>query len=204
IIRQHFGNAQYFGFTGTPRFEENASQDGRATADIFGECLHHYLIKDAIRDGNVLGFSVEYMNTFDRSEKITEDGYVNKINEAEIWMADERVQKVAEHIIANHNKKTRDQMYTGMLTVQSIPMAIQYYRVFQKLKKQGVHNFNVTTIFSYQDNEAIDDTMDEQTRRDILEDIIQTYNETFDKNFSTDTFDGYFNDVSNRVKKGLP
>ncbi|MES3652499.1 type I restriction endonuclease subunit R [Staphylococcus saprophyticus] len=204
IIRQHFGNAQYFGFTGTPRFEENASQDGRATADIFGECLHHYLIKDAIRDGNVLGFSVEYMNTFDRSEKITEDGYVNKINEAEIWRADERVQKVAEHIIANHNKKTRDQMYTGMLTVQSIPMAIQYYRVFQKLKKQGVHNFNVTTIFSYQDNEAIDDTMDEQTRRDILEGIIQTYNETFDKNFSTDTFDGYFNDVSNRVKKGLP
>lgn len=204
IIRQHFGNAQYFGFTGTPRFEENASQDGRATADIFGECLHHYLIKDAIRDGNVLGFSVEYMNTFDRSEKIIEDGYVNKINEAEIWMADERVQKVAEHIIANHNKKTRDQMYTAMLTVQSIPMAIQYYRVFQKLKKQGVHNFNVTTIFSYQDNEAIDDTMDEQTRRDILEDIIQTYNETFDKNFSTDTFDGYFNDVSNRVKKGLP
>lgn len=204
IIRQHFGNAQYFGFTGTPRFEENASQDGRATADIFGECLHHYLIKDAIRDGNVLGFSVEYMNTFDRSEKIIEDGYVNKINEAEIWMADERVQKVAEHIIENHNKKTRDQMYTGMLTVQSIPMAIQYYRVFQKLKKQGVHNFNVTTIFSYQDNEAIDDTMDEQTRRDILEGIIQTYNETFDKNFSTDTFDGYFNDVSNRVKKGLP
>ncbi|WP_439709864.1 type I restriction enzyme subunit R domain-containing protein, partial [Staphylococcus equorum] len=109
-------------------------------------------------------------------------GYVNKINEAEIWMADERVQKVAEHIIANHNKKTRDQMYTGMLTVQSIPMAIQYYRVFQKLKKQGVHNFNVTTIFSYQDNEAIDDTMDEQTRRDILEGIIQTYNQTFDKN----------------------
>ncbi|MCD8907580.1 type I restriction endonuclease subunit R [Staphylococcus arlettae] len=204
IIRQHFGNAQYFGFTGTPRFEENASQDGRATADIFGECLHHYLIKDAIRDGNVLGFSVEYMNTFDRSEKIIEDGYVNKINEAEIWMAEERVQKVAEHIIANHNKKTRDQMYTGMLTVQSIPMAIQYYRVFQKLKKQGVHNFNVTTIFSYQDNEAIDGTMDEQTRRDILEGIIQTYNETFDKNFSTDTFDGYFNDVSNRVKKGLP
>ncbi|MGP5096330.1 type I restriction endonuclease subunit R [Staphylococcus equorum] len=204
IIRQHFGNAQYFGFTGTPRFEENASQDGRATADIFGECLHHYLIKDAIRDGNVLGFSIEYMNTFDRSEKITEDEYVNKINEAEIWMAEERVQNVAKHIIANHNKKTRDQMYTGMLTVQSIPMAIQYYRIFQKLKEQGVHNLNVTTIFSYQDNEDPEDHMNEQTRKDILEDIIQTYNQTFDKNFSTDTFDGYFNDVSDRVKQGLP
>ena len=64
-----------------------------------------------------------------------------------------------------------------MLTVQSIPRAIQYYCVFQKLKKQGVHNFNVETIFSYQDSEAIDDTMDEQTRRDILESIIQTYSE---------------------------
>lgn len=73
--------AHKVGFTGTPRFEENASQDGRATADIFGGCLHHYLIKDAIKDGNVLGFSVEYMKTFDRSEKIIEDGYVNKINE---------------------------------------------------------------------------------------------------------------------------
>ncbi|WP_239441498.1 MULTISPECIES: hypothetical protein [unclassified Staphylococcus] len=93
-------------------------------------------------------------------------------------MVDERVQKVAEHIIVNHNKKTRDQIHTGILTVQTIPMAIQYYRVFQKLKKQGVHNFNVTTIFSYQYNEAIDDTMDEQTRRDILESIIPTYSET--------------------------
>ncbi|PTE27611.1 restriction endonuclease subunit R [Staphylococcus equorum] len=204
IIRQHFGNAQYFGFTGTPRFEENASQDGRATADIFGECLHHYLIKDAIRDGNVLGFSVEYMKIFDRNSKINEDTYVNKIDEAEIWMSEKRIQKVAENIIANHNKKTRDQMYTGMLTVQSIPMAIQYYRIFQKLKEQGAHNFNVTTIFSYQDNEAIDDSIDEETRKVILEGIIQTYNQTYDTNFSTETFDGYFNDVSKRVKQGLP
>src|SRR5699024_9613219 len=69
-IKQHFQNAQYFGFTGTPRFEANASQDGRSTADIFDKCLHYYLIKDAIRDGNVLGFSVEYINTFDRSNRI--------------------------------------------------------------------------------------------------------------------------------------
>ncbi|MCY1053439.1 hypothetical protein, partial [Mammaliicoccus sciuri] len=58
-----FNNAQYFGFTGTPRFEENKSQDGRSTADIFGRCLHTYLIKNAIHDGNVLGFSVDYINT---------------------------------------------------------------------------------------------------------------------------------------------
>lgn len=203
-IKRHFGNAQYFGFTGTPRFEENASQDGRATADIFDECLHHYLIKDAIRDGNVLGFSVEYMKTFDKSEKAIDDVYVPNINEAEIWTSEERVTEVAKHIALNHHKKTREQMYTGMLTVQSIPMAIQYYRIFEKFKEEGLHNLNITTIFSYQDNEDVADNLDEETRRDILEDIIQKYNQTFNKNFSTDTFDGYFKDVSTRVKEGNP
>lgn len=203
-IKRHFGNAQYFGFTGTPRFEENASQDGRATADIFDECLHHYLIKDAIRDGNVLGFSVEYMKTFDKSEKAIDDVYVSNINEAEIWTSEERVTEVAKHIALNHHKKTREQMYTGMLTVESIPMAIQYYRIFEKLKEEGLHNLNITTIFSYQDNEDVADNLDEETRRDILEGIIQKYNQTFNTNFSTDTFDGYFKDVSTRVKEGNP
>lgn len=74
----------------------------------------------------MLGFSVEYMNTFDRSEKIIEDGYVNKINEAEIWMADERVQKVAEHIIANHNKKTRYFLYTLVIYISPFNIPYQY------------------------------------------------------------------------------
>lgn len=60
-ISKTFTDAQYFGFTGTPRFKENPSQDGRSTADIFEKCLHTYLIKDAIKDNNVLGFSVDYM-----------------------------------------------------------------------------------------------------------------------------------------------
>lgn len=63
-IQKHFKKAQYFGFTGTPIFEENKSQDGRTTADLFEKMLHSYLIKDAIKDNNVLGFSVEYISTF--------------------------------------------------------------------------------------------------------------------------------------------
>ena len=58
-------NPQYFGFTGTPRFSINKSLDGRTTADIFGKCLHKYLLKDAINDKNVLGFSVDYYKTID-------------------------------------------------------------------------------------------------------------------------------------------
>lgn len=203
-IRQHFKNAQYFGFTGTPRFETNASQDGRATADIFDKCLHHYLIKDAIRDGNVLGFSVEYINTFDRSERMIDDTYASKINKEEIWMADQRMRQVAEHIVDHHHKKSRDQMYTAIFTVQSIPMAMKYYQIMQKLKTEGRHDLNISTIFTYHDNEDSSRNQGEQHSRDILETVMADYNQMFQTNFSTDTFDSYFNDISKRVKKGIP
>lgn len=203
-IRQHFKNAQYFGFTGTPRFETNASQDGRATADIFDKCLHHYLIKDAIRDGNVLGFSVEYINTFDRSERMIDDAYASKINKEEIWMADQRMRQVAEHIVDHHHKKSRDQMYTAIFTVQSIPMAMKYYQIMQKLKTEGRHDLNISTIFTYHDNEDSSRNQGEQHSRDILETVMADYNQMFQTNFSTDTFDSYFNDISKRVKKGIP
>ena len=58
-IVRFFSNLQIFGFTGTPIFAENAKQE-HTTAEVFGECLHKYLIKDAIADENVLGFLVEY------------------------------------------------------------------------------------------------------------------------------------------------
>lgn len=211
VIKQHFKNAQYFGFTGTPRFEENASQDGRATADIFGKCLHTYLIKDAIRDGNVLGFSVEYLNTFDTLKDNIDEEYVSKIDENEIWMADDRLKKVAKHLVANHHKKTRNQMYTSIFTVHSIPMAIRYYKIFKEMKEAGLHNLNVSTIFTYNPNgdmhknrEVYQQNENPKHSREELETVIKDYNKMFDKNYSTDTFDGFFNDVSQRVKRGMP
>ncbi|WP_049388787.1 type I restriction endonuclease subunit R [Staphylococcus capitis] len=211
VIKQHFKNAQYFGFTGTPRFEENASQDGRATADIFGKCLHTYLIKDAIRDGNVLGFSVEYLNTFDTLKDNIDEEYVSKIDENEIWMADDRLKKVAKHLVGNHHKKTRNQMYTSIFTVHSIPMAIRYYKIFKEMKEAGLHNLNVSTIFTYNPNEDMHKNREVYQQnenpkhsREELETVIKDYNKMFDKNYSTDTFDGFFNDVSQRVKRGMP
>ncbi|MCI2773905.1 type I restriction endonuclease subunit R [Staphylococcus petrasii] len=204
LIRQHFNNAQYFGFTGTPRFEENASQDGRATADIFEKCLHTYLIKDAIRDGNVLGFSVEYISTFANELHEMEDTYVENIDENELWMADDRLKLVAEHIVQNHHKKTRNQMYTSIFTVQSIPMAIKYYKIFKQLKEEGKHDLNVSTIFTYQANEDSKNQTNDVHTKEELEKIMADYNGIFDKNYSLDSFDGFFNDISKRVKQGNP
>jgi type I restriction enzyme R subunit len=193
-INRHFKKAQYFGFTGTPRFKENKSSDGRVTADLFEECLHHYLIKDAIKDENVLGFSVEYVKTFDGQFDESDDTKAKAIDTDEVFMDDKRINIVAEHILKNHHLKTRNREYTAIFTVQSIEMLVKYYDKFKELN----HNLNIAGIFSFGQNE--DSEGKDEHSRDSLERIIKDYNEMFETNYSTDTFANYFADVSKRVK----
>ncbi|WP_153983577.1 type I restriction endonuclease subunit R [Staphylococcus hominis] len=207
-IRQYFNNAQYFGFTGTPRFEENKSQDGRSTADIFGRCLHTYLIKDAIHDGNVLGFSVDYINTIKEHTIKTEiDDMVEDINKDEVWMSDDRIELIVRHIIENHDKYTRNRQYSSILTVPSIPALIKYYQVFKKVNQEYDHPLKVAGVYSLEPNEgtkeANNEEMKTETKREHLETIMKDYNENFDTNFTTDTTEEYFNNVSKNVKKGV-
>ncbi|MEW9503207.1 type I restriction endonuclease subunit R [Jeotgalibacillus marinus] len=193
-ISRHFQNAQYFGFTGTPRFEENKSQDGRTTADLFEKCLHSYLVKDAIRDGNVLGFSVEYMRTFNAQVDEGDETKVKAINTDEVWLDEDRMKIVVKNILDNHERKARSKGYTAIFTVQSIPMLVQYYEMF----KQSEHKFKVAGIYSFGANEESEGK--EEHSRDSLERMMKDYNGDFGTNFSTDTFSNYFSDVSKRVK----
>lgn len=205
IVRQHFNNAQYFGFTGTPRFEENKSQDGRSTADIFGRCLHTYLIKNAIHDGNVLGFSVDYINTIKtKNIDLDSEELVEGINKDEVWLADDRIKLIARHIVENHDKYTRNRQYSAILTVQSIPALIKFYNVFKEISKDYDKPLNIAGVYSYSPNEeSTEGNVKEKHSRDSLDEIIADYNATFGTNFSTDTFQGYFNHISNSVKKGV-
>lgn len=196
-INRHFKNAQYFGFTGTPRLLENKSQDGRTTADIFHTCLHHYLIKDAINDGNVLGFSVEYIKTFDGDIDEYSDEKVKAIDKEEVFMDDERIDLIAKHIIKNHDKKTNGRKFCSLLTVQSIPMLVKYYDKFKELD----HDLKISAVFSFQDNEDLSDKVEHS--RDSLERIIKDYNNMFKEEnlkYSTDTFQAYFKDLSCKLK----
>lgn len=193
-IEKHFSNAQYFGFTGTPRFKENKSQDGRTTADLFEECLHYYLIKDAIKDNNVLGFSVEYISTFRGQYDINDDTRVKAIDTKEVFMDDHRISDIANHIINNHGAKTKNGKYTAMFTVQDVPMLVKYYDMFKTID----HNLKIAAIFTYGANE--DSEGRDEHSRDSLERIIADYNKMFDTNYSTDTFSNYFSDVSRKVK----
>lgn len=193
-IKMHFNKAQYFGFTGTPRFSENKSQDGRTTADIFQKCLHKYLLKDAISDRNVLGFSVDYYKTIDANLDNIDYVEVEGINTEEAYMADERIENITEGILTMHPLKTNDKKYTAIFATSSIPQLIKYYDCF----KSKETDLKVVAIFTYEPNEDYEGK--EEISCEGLERIIKDYNKMFETNYSLTTFDGYFKDVSKKVK----
>lgn len=215
-IKEYFPNVQMFGFTGTPIFAENAAKNAlgkRTTKDLFDECLHKYVITDAIRDENVLKFSVEYIRTFKRKDEVT-DIEVEAIDTTEVMEADERLDKITDYIIANHDRKTHARDFTAIMCVSNVKSLTTYYDKFKAKKEAGEHNLRIGTIFSYQANEEdadadgiADDVMPDDGEpvnkhsREKLDDYIDDYNTIFGTNFSTDNFYGYYKDIGKRVKK---
>ena len=196
-IVRYFQDAQFFGFTGTPRFEVNGKVNGKivqTTKSLFGDCLHSYLIKNAIFDNNVLGFHVEYIKTMDGDYDLDDNTMTNAIDVNELYMADERMTMIANHIIQNHKAKTRNRQYTAIFAVSSIPALVKYYDIFKGID----HDLNISGIFSYGANEDYENA--DEHSRSSLERIIKDYNEIFSTNFSTETFSAYHKDISDRVK----
>ena len=196
-IVRHFKNAQFFGFTGTPRFEINGKVEGKitqTTEKLFGECLHNYLIKDAIFDNNVLGFHVEYIKTIEGDFDFNDPTMTNAIDVGELYMSTERMALIANHIVQNHKSKTRNGQYTAIFAVSSIPQLVKYYDIFKAIN----HDLNISGIFSYGANEDAEGK--DEHSRDALERIIGDYNAMYSTNFSTDTFSAYHKDISDRVK----
>lgn len=224
-ITDFFQKSQLFGFTGTPIFEDNAGTNEfgkRTTAMLFGgeKALHKYVITDAIRDENVLKFSIEYINTFKKKEHIL-DIDVEAIDEKEVMEAPERLDAITEYIIANHNRKTHSKEFTAIMCVNNVETLIKYYQLF----KSKEHNLRIATIFSYQANEEDKDALGFTTSdfdevdlnvvaekpleynskhtRDHLESFITDYNGLFGTNYSTkdtQSFYNYYNDIAKRVK----
>ena len=215
-IEEYFPKAQMFGFTGTPILPENASSNEhgkRTTADLFDECLHKYLITDAIHDENVLRFSIEYISTF-RESQIIQDIQVEAIDTDEVWEAEERLNAVTDHIIANHDRKTHNREFNAIFCVSNIRTLIRYYELFKQKKENGKHNLKIATIFSYQVNEddsdpsgSIETDFNDMSTgsvnthsRDKLERFIGEYNKAYGTNYSTrNSFYQYYEDIGKRV-----
>ncbi|WP_062062944.1 type I restriction endonuclease subunit R [Aquimarina longa] len=225
-IKAFFRNNQMFGFTGTPIFKDNAVKNElgkRTTKELFGECLHKYVITDAIKDENVLKFSVEYVGRYKRKESATEiDIEVEDIDTRELMDSEARLEKITDYIIANHNRKTHQKEFTGMFAVSSVQNLIKYYDLFQKKKEEGKHNLKIATIFSFVANEDDADAngfIPEEVSvveevpalygmnahsRDKLDQFIGDYNTMFGTKFSTkdsQSFYNYYNDISKKVKE---
>lgn len=223
-ITQFFHNVQLFGFTGTPIFADNAQKNEmgkRTTQDLFGECLHKYVITDAIADQNVLRFNVEYFGRYKRKGTFI-DIEVEDIDVKEVIESDARAEKIVDHIIAYHNQKTHDRAYSALFAVSNIEAAIRYYGLFQAKRAAGLHDLRIATIFTFGANEEdleaqgalpgddfsmVADTAEtykSSHSRDQLESFIQDYNKMYGTSYSTKDpkkFADYFTNISKRLKE---
>jgi len=219
-IKDYFTLAQLFGFTGTPIFDLNSSKNElgkRTTKDLFEECLHKYVITDAIRDKNVLKFSIEYISTFKKKEEVV-DFKVDDIDTAEVMEAPERLNAITDYIILNHNRKTHNKKFTAIFCVSNVATLIKYYELFKTKKEEGLHDLKIATIFSYQANENDADVngfipdedylmaaepiplYETKHTREKLDDFMMDYNGMFKTNYTTNEFYAYYKDIGKRVK----
>ena len=227
MIVKNFKNYHLFGFTGTPIFSQNATNksnpDFCTTQQAFGDKLHTYTIVDAINDGNVLPFRIDYINTVKQKEDMT-DKEVQAINTEEVLASHERVSNVVSYIIEHFDQKTkRNSFYdlkgqrvngfNSMFAVASIPMAKKYYLEFKKQLEEKHKDLTIATIYSFAANE--EDTADgilddegfetdllDQSSREFLDFAIGEYNKKFKTNFSSEGngFQDYYKDLSDKVK----
>ncbi len=213
-IKEFFPRAQLFGFTGTPIFEQNSTQQKiedtqasmKTTEDLFQQRLHTYTITHAIEDGNVLRFHVEYYKP--------EGKGVPKPGEPLVKRA------VIEAILAKHDAATSQRRFNALLATASINDAIEYHTLFKTIhdeRKAADPDFqplNIACVFSppadgdpdvkqIQEDlpqEKEDNAVEPDKKKDALKAIIADYNAHYGTNHKIGEFDLYYQDVQKRIK----
>ncbi len=199
-ISSFFKNCLSYGFTGTPIFREN-SFGHKTTKMIFGERLHTYMIKDAIADHNVLGFSIDYYNTIKAKDDI-EDEKVISIKENEAYAHPKRLNIVVDNILDSYNAKTKGKEFNAIFAVspksKDNPTGFihDYYRLFKDKITERKLDFKVATIFTFDPNQTFEYKHPQQQ----LDEYMADYNEMFGTNFDTATMREYHRDVCKRMK----
>ncbi|OQX11945.1 MAG: DEAD/DEAH box helicase [Thiothrix lacustris] len=221
-IKAFFPKAQLFGFTGTPIFAENASYvrvehtadvatDQAAaydltTATIFEKELHAYTITNAIDDKNVLSFHIDY---FGKEGDKQPQQAKNPPPEA-----------VIKAILAKHDQATSERRFNAVLATASINDAIQYHTLFKTLQAKKLEEdasftpLNIACVFSppaegngdviqLQEDlatEKADNQQEPEQKKAALKAIIADYNAQYGTNHTINEFDGYYQDVQQRIK----
>lgn len=216
-IKSFFPNAQLFGFTGTPIFEENATYkqiDGtvgsfKTTEDIFQKQLHAYTITNAIEDRNVLRFAIDYFG-----EKPTD------VAKSKVKAKTPEPEAIVEAIINKHNAATNQRRFNALLATASINHAIKYVELFKQAQQQRHEEdnryqpLNIVCVFSppaegNKDVQQIQEDLPQEKADNIdapdekkaaLKNIISDYNRQYSTNHSINNFDLYYQDVQQRIK----
>ncbi|WP_299193609.1 type I restriction endonuclease subunit R [uncultured Litoreibacter sp.] len=213
-----FSRAQMFGFTGTPILKENAIGK-RTTAVLFDECLHRYVITDAIRDENVLRFAVEYWGKLHRKDgSLISDEEVTGLDLKEFFEDERRIEGVVDWVIENHHRKTHNRDFSAIMCAGSVDALTKTYDAFQRKKAEGKHDLKVATIFTFAANEEDEDAngligepdvtggpISETTKhsRDKLAGYVGDYNAMFGTNNSVKdgkAFYVYYKALAKRMK----
>ena len=210
-IKAYFKNSLWYGFTGTPIFKENKRKQvgdlAQTTHQQYGDRLHEYTVKEAIHDGAVLGFKVDYRNTIitDKAESEIPDT---------VYENEEHMLEVLDAII----NKSRQQLgfqkgvgntYNAILTVKSIPQAQAYYDLLKRVKagqtrvkvservKMVLPDFPKFTItYSVTENEE-----DSRANQDHMKQVLEDYKQEFGTHFTMADLRGFNTDVNNRLAR---
>ena len=220
-IRKHFENSNYIGFTGTPIFKENKGPQGQTTADIFkagdkmDACIHKYMIKEAIADGNVLRFSVEFMRSLSITKIASQKIDVDSLDDAEyckrhhidlddLYHDSKRIAAISDDILEHLDQHTRlenNNVYTAIFAIDKIDTLVKYY---DYMKAHNPKDYKIAAIFTYQANQDMEESPD-QHAAEYLDKCMKDYNAMFGTDYDLTKFDAYRKDISKRMKqKDLP
>ncbi|SCX09568.1 type I restriction enzyme, R subunit [Lachnospiraceae bacterium YSD2013] len=207
-IERFFSNSIWFGFTGTPIFEENKYEQkgdlAQTTEELYGPCLHSYTIKEAIHDGAVLGFNVENLGPKDI-----------KADEEEAYYQSEGHMKNVLNVILNHSpakfglQNGRGKTYEAMLTVESISVAQKYFDYLLKIKsgeadikldediKKALPDFpKIAITFSVSENEEAS-----ISNQEAMKEYLEYYNSIYGTSYKLDALGAYNNNLNDRLAR---
>ena len=210
-LERFFRNSLWYGFTGTPRFAENAYlQLGdlpRTTEELYGKQLHKYTIQNAIHDNAVLGFQVEHNGPKNMADETDSSIYES---EAHMLSVLDVILNKSYHKLGFQNGKGKT--YEGLLTTSSIQMAQKYYDLLKRVKngetelqideriKQVLPDFPKFAItYSVTENEE-GSHVNQQKMQESLDD----YNEMFGTKYELAQIQGYNGNLNKRLARKDP
>lgn len=206
LLERFFYNSLWYGFTGTPIFEENKyEQKGdlpQTTEQLYGKCLHSYTIKEAIHDEAVLGFMIENL------------GPKNANVDLSAFETEDHMRRVLDVILNQSYTKfgmqnVKGKTYEGILTVNSIPKAQKYYELLKKVKagqdklkinediSRAMPDFPKFAItYSLSENEETSSIYQEK-----MQESMDDYNEMFGTTYKIEGINAYNSNLNDRLAR---